>query len=222
MKFPVLCATLAGLCAIFLEPTSGFAQSTTNQTPPRSIDVKKVLGYYDLYLRLPAQERDGFNLSYVIKSGSTGLRPQMTYVLGTVRIPIQVAQNGKVLTMPDLNMFRRGKIEIPAGQPSASISMNLEAVVPLSRAISAADASNAVSDYAAALRHAGPLALMAPKLPALLFKGSAGGQAVFADGRRLPLPNVAGGVRFEPGAPTMRGVASLIFTSAPTQVEFAR
>lgn len=222
MKIAVFCASLSAFGLALLGPSITLAQSSAKQTPTRSIEVKKVFGYYDMYLRLPPQDRDGFRMGYMLNARDGGVRPQFTYVLGTVRTPVQVAPNGKILTMPDATMLRDGRVEIAAGQPSGSVSMDLEAIVPLSRSISVADASNPVNDYIAAVGRAGPLSLLAPKLPAILFKGGVGGQAVFADGRRVALPSAPGGVRFQPNAPAMRGAVSLTFTAPPTAAEFAR
>lgn len=222
MKIAVFCVSLSAFGLALLGPSITLAQSSAKQTPTRSIEVKKMFGYYDMYLRLPPQDRDGFRMGYMLNARDGGVRPQFTYVLGAVRTPVQVAPNGKILTMPDATMFRDGRVEIAAGQPSGSVSMDLEAIIPLSRSISVADASNPVNDYAAAVGRAGPLSLLAPKLPAILFKGGSGGQAVFADGRRVALPSAPGGVRFQPNTPAMRGAVSLAFATPPTAAEFAR
>lgn len=222
MKTSLFVARFSVLAACVLAPNLGSAQASAKQTPTRSIEVKKVFGYYDIYLRLPPRDRDGFRLSYVLKAKDGGVRPEFTYVLGNQRTPVQVAPNGKILTLPDANMFANGRVEIAAGQPSGSITMDLEAIVPLSRSMSVAEASNPVIDYAAAVGRAGPLSILAPRLPAVLFKGGSGGQAIFSDGRRVALPVVSGGARFQPGGPAMRGAVSLAFITAPTEVEFAR
>jgi hypothetical protein len=215
-----VCLTIIGFSA--LAPSMALAQNNGKQTPARSVDVKKVFGYYDIYLRLPPLERDGFRMSYILNRRDGSPRPALNYALGNTRIPIQIAQNGKVVTMPDANMFSNGKVEIPAGQSSLSISMNLEAVVPLARTISTSDAANPLNDYAAALRRAGPLGLIAPKLTGITFKGVANGDAVFADGRRAALETSASGVVFRPLQPTMRGATALVFPAQPIAAEFAR
>jgi hypothetical protein len=148
--------------------------------------------------------------------------PQMNYALNNIRTPIQMAPNGRVLTLPDLTMYNNGKVEIAAGQPSASVGLDLEPIIALSSSISAADATNPINDYKAAIRRAGPMSLVAPKLDAIVFKGGSGGQAVFADGRRVALPSVAGGVRFQPSASNLRGVVSISFTTPPTGADFSK
>jgi hypothetical protein len=204
--------------------TPAIAQNApAKQTAARFIEVKKVFGYYDIYLRLPPQERDGFRMVYTVRSRESSARPQLTYVLGNVRIPVQISPNGRVLTMPDANMFANGNIEKAAGQPSGSINLDLEAIVPLARTISVADASNPVNDYAAATRRAGPIGLVAPRLGSMRFVGVASGEAVFPDGRRTPLRAAqGGGVIFTPAAGNMRGATSLVFSNTPTSAEFAR
>jgi hypothetical protein len=188
----------------------------------RQIPVKKLFPYYDLYLGLPPQDRDGFYLEYLIKSSETNIRPRMVYALGSVRTPIQLDSKGKILTMPDLNMLRHGKVEVPASAPPGRIMLNLEPVVPLGRTIPANAVANCVTDYTKAIGRAGPLALAIPKLTGIAFKGVTSGQAVFPDGRKVSLP-VEGGVPvFRPSQSTMRGTVSLEFPAVPGQAEFAR
>jgi hypothetical protein len=215
-------ALALSLCAALAAPAFG-QSSKAKDRPERMIDVKKVFGYYDLYLNLPPQDRDGFAMRYSINARSGAVRPQMFYMLGTTRTTITVAPSGQIMTMPDLNMYRNGKVVIPAGQPSGSINLDLDARVPLSRTISAADAANPINDYAAATRRAGPLAMIAPRLTSVRFIGGTGGEAILRDGRRVPLrPAPEGGVLFTPSSADLRGATSLSFASAPTSVEFAR
>jgi hypothetical protein len=216
--------TAVALAFCLLGTTSAWAQNAPNkQAPARQIDVKKVFPYYDLYLGLPPSDRDGFAMVYRVGSQSGTQLPSLNYVLGTTRTPIQIAADGRILTMPDAAMLSRGKVEKAAGQPSGSIVLDLNPVVPLGRSISAAAAANPLNDYAAAIRRAGPLSLVAPRLSAVRFIGGAGGEAVLGDGRRVTLPAAPeGGVLFTPSAPSMRGVASLSFSTAPTRAEFAR
>lgn len=209
--------SLAALSLVF----TAHAQTASGESV-RQIPVKKLFPYYDLYLGLPPQDRDGFYLEYLIQSSATNVRPRMVYALGSVRTPIQIDSKGKILTMPDLAMLRQGKVEVPASAPSGRIVLNLEPVVPLSRTIPANAVSNSVADYAKAIGRAGPLALAIPKLTGIGFKGVPAGQAVFADGRKVSLP-VEGGIPvFRPSQSTMRGAISLEFPSVPSQAEFAR
>jgi hypothetical protein len=210
------------ICTVLGAPAFGQA-SKAKDRPERTVDVKKVFPYYDLYLNLPAQDRDGFTMVYNFNARGGAARPQMYYLQGNARLPLEVSPTGQVLTMPSLDMHRNGKILIPAGQPGGSINMNLNAIVPLSRSISASDAANPINDYAAATRRAGPLALMAPRLTSVRFVGGSGGEAVLRDGRRVPLPSATeGGVLFTPSSAALRGATSLSFATAPTRVEFAR
>jgi hypothetical protein len=222
MKTRVLFACLSAFSVSSFGPIPVIAQNSAKQTGPRSVEVKKVFGYYDMYLRLPPQERDGFTMVYRLRGRQGGATPQMTYAMNMTRIPVQIGPDGRVLNLPDQAMFQNGKIEIAGGQPGGSINMDLEPVIPLARTITVAAARNPIDDYAAALRRTGPLALMAPKLSAIVFKGGTNGEALFADGRRLALPTQAGGVKFQPSAPNMRGVVSLSFATPPSVAEFAQ
>lgn len=188
----------------------------------RQVPVKKLFPYYDLYLGLAPQDRDGFYLEYLIKSSGTNVRPRLVYALGSVRTPIQLDSKGKILTMPDITMLRQGKVEVPASSPPGEIILNLGPVVPLGRTVPANAVSNSVSDYAKAVGRAGPLALAIPKLTGIAFKGVPSGQVVFADGRKVSLPVERGLPVFRPSQSTMRGAISLEFPAVPSQAEFAR
>ncbi len=219
-----LSATAFALGAIVSSPVRSQAVGTkAKQAQARSIEVKKVFGFYDIYLGLPVSDRDGFAMAYQLRSrDGANVRPQMSYILAHVRTPIEVAANGRIITMPDLNMYRSGRVEIAAGQPSGSITMNIEPIMALSRTIAVSGAQNSINDYASAVRRAGPLAAFAPKLNGITFKGVASGEAVLADGRRVALPIGNGGVVFRPSVPGVRGATTLTFPNVPSAAEFAQ
>ncbi|MFY7760019.1 hypothetical protein [Aquidulcibacter sp.] len=215
-------ATLLGFSLAALSLVLTANAQTASGEGVRQVPVKKLFPYYDLYLGLPPQDRDGFYLEYLIQSSGANVRPRMFYALGSVRTPVQIDSKGKILNMPDLAMLRQGKLEVPASAPPGRIVLNLEPVVPLGRTIPTSAVSNSVTDYAKAIGRAGPLALAIPKLTGIAFKGVPGGQAVFADGRRVSLPIEAGIPVFRPSHATMRGAVSLEFPAVPSQAEFAR
>ncbi len=221
MKIALKYLCLAGVCFSGFLPVAVGAQSAAKQTPARSVPVKKVFPFYDIYLGLPAQGRDGFGMEYILSGGAGSARPQMSYVLGNVRNALEIGPTGRILNMPDLAMLNTGRIEIAANQPRSGISMNLVPILPLSRVIGVPSATNPLTDYAAAVRRAGPLAAFAPKLAKIKFIGGTGGEATFADGRRIALPIIGGGAVFQPTSPALRGAVSLSFSTAPTDAQFA-
>lgn len=208
------------LAALSLVLTAN-AQTTPGEGV-RQVPVKKLFPYYDFYLSLPTQDRDGFYLEYLVLSPRADVRPRMFYAFDSVRTPVQIDSNGKILNMPDLTMFRQGKLEVPASAPPGRIVLNLQPVVPLGRTIPAIAVANSVTDYAKAIGRAGPLALAIPKLTGIAFRGVPAGQVVFAGGRKASLP-VEGGIPvFRPSQSSMRGAVSLEFPAVPSQAEFAR
>jgi hypothetical protein len=215
-------ASLLGLSFAALGLVSTAQAQTALGEGVRQVPVKKLFPYFDLYLGLPPQDRDGFHLEYLVKSSETSVRPRMVYTLGAVRTPIQLDSKGKILTMPDMTMLQQGKVEVPASSPRGEIVLNLEPVVPLSRTIPANAVSNSITDYAKAISRAGPLALAIPKLTGIAFKGVVSGQVVFADGRKVSLPVERGLPVFRPSQSTMRGAVSLEFPAIPSRAEFAR
>ena len=213
------------LCLSLLAGTNVFAQGSpakARQAGARVIDVKKAFPFYDTYLRIPADARDGFRLGYRLSGAPGSARPQMNYLLAHTRTPIDIGPTGIVQNLPDSNMLNNGKIEVGAGQPRISISLDLQPIVPLARTISVEDAANPLNDYAGAIRRAGPLAALAPKLNGVVFKGVASGEAVFGDGRRVALGSANGGIIFKPAQPNMRGAVSLAFPTSPREVSFAQ
>jgi hypothetical protein len=191
-------------------------------SPERLIDVKKVFPFYDVYLGIPAADRDGFTMTYRVVSRDSNARPQLFYQLGTARTPIGITPSGVITTLPDANMLRNGKVYKPAGQPSGGINLDIQPVVPLAQTITASAATNPLRDYDAAKRRAGPLALMAPRISTIRFVGVSGGEAIMGDNRRVALPAAPnGGVLFTPSSASMRGLVSLSFPSAPTSAVFA-
>jgi hypothetical protein len=215
-------ASLLGLSFAALGLVSTAQAQTALVEGVRQVPVKKLFPYFDLYLGLPPQDRDGFHLEYLVKSSETSVRPRMVYTLGSVRTPIQLDSKGKILTMPDMTMLQQGKVEVPATSPRGEIVLNLEPVVPLSRTIPANAVSNSIADYAKAISRAGPLAIAIPKLTGIAFKGVVSGQVVFADGRKVSLPVERGLPVFRPSQSTMRGAVSLEFPAIPSRAEFAR
>jgi len=215
-------ASLLGLSFAALGLVSTAQAQTALVEGVRQVPVKKLFPYFDLYLGLPPQDRDGFHLEYLVKSSETSVRPRMVYTLGSVRTPIQLDSKGKILTMPDMTMLQQGKVEVPATSPRGEIVLNLEPLVPLSRTIPANAVSNSIADYAKAISRAGPLALAIPKLTGIAFKGVVSGQVVFADGRKVSLPVERGLPVFRPSQSTMRGAVSLEFPAIPSRAEFAR
>lgn len=223
MKISVRVAPVVALLLLSLACGPVLAQTGKGKdSPERMIEVKKIFGYYDIYLGLSPADRDGFSMTYRLTSRASNARPQLFYVLGNVRTPISMSPNGTILNMPDLNMFRNGHVLRPAGQPSGGVTLDLEAIVPLSRSISAEAASNPLVDYEAAKRRAGPLSLVAPRLASIRFVGVTSGEAIMRDNRRVPLPTArGGGVLYTPSSQALRGgVVSLAFPSVPTDAQF--
>lgn len=206
--------------------TNVLAQSSANKakgSEARTIPIKRAFQFYDLYTSLPPQDRDGFRLSYKLKAAPGSPRPQLSYVLANARTPIELAPDGTVLNMPSAALYANGNIDVPAGQGRLSIGLDLHPIIPLGPSIAVTSVSNALNDYRAALRRAGPLAAFAPKLESIRFVGGSNGQAVFGDGRRVALPTAPeGGFLFKPTAPVNRGVTALSFASSPNLVAFAK
>jgi hypothetical protein len=214
------------MCATSLAGFSAYAQASAPQVnkgeKPRQIPVKKVFPYYDMYLSLPAKDRDGFALNYIMKTEQPNARPRMDYVQGATRTPIELNGRGQVLNLPDLNTFKSAVVEVPASAPKGSITLNLEPTIALAKTIPVQAVNNSVSDYAAAISRMGPAALVIPKLKGVTFKGVSTGRAVLADGRKIALQQEAKFLVFRPADPNFKTATHLEFDVVPTGAGFTK
>jgi hypothetical protein len=219
------CLALLGAATLLTAPALAQNNQTKSKSDgPRSIPIKRALQFYDVYLGLPPQDRDGLKLSYKLSGAQGAPRLPMNYVLGNTRIPIELSPNGTLLNLPNAALFNDGTIEVPAGQGRMSVGLDIEPVIPLSRSMTIAAVTNPLNDYSAATRRAGPLAVLAPRLSAIRFVGGTGGQVEFNDGRRMALPAAreGGGVIFTPSDRAMRDAKIITFATPPTSAEYAR
>jgi hypothetical protein len=76
MKISVSVAPTIAVSLIMLAYGPALAQAGKGkESPERLVEVKKVFGYYDIYLGLPPADRDGFSMTYRLTSREGGARP---------------------------------------------------------------------------------------------------------------------------------------------------
>lgn len=192
----------------------------------KPIAARQVFAFWDKYLGLPANLRDGFAMLYVVHSRG-GSVPDLMIVNGNRRTRVAIDREGVILNPPDLATWRTATVERANANTNTplgiSVTLDMKPIIPLSQNIQVNSINNALSDYKEAIRlTAGPAALIAPKLESVIFKGATAGFAVFQDGRRVQLRPQDGGLIFTPNKREMRNITSVSFNSTPTSVEFAK
>ena len=182
----------------------------------RLVDPKKVFPYLDAYLRIPPAKRSQFTVAYrLVKDRPTGL----WLVEGQQRTPIPLAADGKMLRLPTAGQLEHAQLLI-SGPDKAKygVNLNIEPLATPAQEMDAATLHAAVTQGAEGMKGAaGAIGFMVPRLKGVMFMGVASGEAVFADGRRTPLPMQKDAPFYEPAK--LPGVKTLRFPKAPTRME---
>jgi len=206
------------------------SQNSVFASENRDVRVSQVFQFWDKYITLPAQVRDGFTLYYTLRSRG-GALPELYLVHRGQRTRIQTDRNGVVLNPPDLDAFRHGTIEAPQTGSSPAktkglgltVSLDISPIIPLSRNIPIGSISNAINDYRDGIRMAGgPAAALAPRFRSIKFMGAQSGEVNFPNGRKMPLVMQDGGLVFTPSSANSRGAVNLVFNTAPNKAEYAK
>ena len=228
-------AALAALTALAI----GAAASATGAPPaaaqPRAQapaakpapKVKQLFPYWENYLRIPAADRTRFQLAYrLLGANNQPLSDAELFAVdGTRRVPIAVASDGR-MSPPPLEFIRSktAVVDAPAARGrNFNVNLELLASAPApARELQAADLSATLSQANAGIRKAaGPIGLVAPKMARVVLSGADSGEAVDAQGRRTPLPRVAGesGPYFQPAA--MPSASRIVLARAPSKIMLA-
>lgn len=207
-------AAWVGLSAALL------AASAVHADAVRTVPLVKMFPYLEHYYRLAPTERERFNLEYRFRKPSPSVTAFM--VQGARRVPVRTDARNIVQDLPDPVMLQSGVLETSATKDQKfSIGLSPQPVLTLSTSMPAAESAEAVAEISAVIRRfAGVLGFAAPRFNGVRFDGVRSGEAVFADGRRVPLPVVEGKPVYRPNTPAMRGAVRLAFPNAPTDVDF--
>jgi hypothetical protein len=185
----------------------------------KSVPAAKAFPYLDAYLKLPPAQRSRFTLAYYLTvAGKPATGVQAWIVEGARRTPIPIGAEGRVLRLPTLGELGAGTILLDTS-PDTKFGLQLE-MEPLVRLATDFDAPSLVASIAQAdagvRKAAGLLGFAAPKLIRVYFKGGEGGEAVFADGRRVRLGMLKGMAYFD--ADSQHGARTIHFARAPTRM----
>jgi hypothetical protein len=205
-------AALVGMAAALI------ASGAAAQTGAKSFEAGKLFKYLGLYYRIPAQERSLFKLSYFVETQGA---PVSAVKLSTAAGPMPLAADGEVLRLPTAEQLRRKEqitIQAPKGT-KFGLDLQLESLARPSTEMEAAPLVASVVQANKGIKGAvGLIGFAVPSMGRLEFKNAGSGQAVMADGRRLPLASVAGTPVFDVATPNVR---TIVLTRAPSHIFMA-
>lgn len=187
----------------------------------RSIPVDKVLTFWDKYLSLPYDKRDGFLLKYKIFTKNNQKIPKIEISNNGIVSPINLEKDGTIINMPSLANFKTTKVNV-YGKTKIMVGLDAIPLIPLANRIKVSSLQNALLDYKEGIKIGGPAAaLIAPKLNSIVFYGANSGEAIFPDGRKIPLQKHEKGLIFTNNK-TMEKATYLEFNIAPKDVAFEK
>lgn len=186
----------------------------------RIVPLREAFPYWERYVSLPATGRDGFTLIYRLERQDGRALPPISLIQNGRRTPLEVASDGRVLRLPtDPAVVRTAQIAAP--EMRMRLHMDVRPVLPLSQRVTAAAVDNALSDYEAARRSAGPLSLGIPRLRGITFEGARSGRAELPGGRSVELPRDRSGHPYiQPDQRAVGGYMAVSLAQPPGQVSF--
>jgi hypothetical protein len=186
----------------------------------RLIEAGKVFPMLDKFYAMPAADRSLLVVSYfVVHDGKPASDLHAALVVGGRRTPVPVGGDGKVQRLPtaaELAAHAQLAVDAPASV-KFSIRLSLDTAIPPARQIPAAACAQAIVQANDAVhRAAGVMAMLAPKVKAVTFVGAGSGVAVFADGRKTPLPEIKGSPAYDPDR--LKDVRSIELAKIPSLI----
>lgn len=211
----------AALLAAFAlaAPLAATAQSGRPAAAKKAEPLKlgKIFPYYETYLRIPAAERNRFQLAYfLMQSGRPAGNLPVFAVDGGVRTPIAVAPDGR-MTPPSIALLRSktAVASFPANS-AVNVQMSLLPAAAPATEMNAADLAASVEQANRAIkRAAGVVGFAVPRMGQVKFMGAGSGHAVLADGGRAPLPVVEGAPVFQPAS--LPNARTIVLARAPSR-----
>jgi hypothetical protein len=195
---------LSALAALALGPAAQAADRTV------VLPARKLFPYLDAYLSLPAAERSRFVMGYrALMDGKPAAGLRLVLVEGAQRTALPVDGFGRIGRHPSLAQLRSNAAKVEVTGPTGhkfGLALDIEPTVAPAAEIDAHALALACEQATAGARKAaGVMGFAAPRLDRVVFQGAAGGQAVTAGGRTVPLAVVKGDPVFDPaGLPDAR------------------
>jgi hypothetical protein len=183
----------------------------------------KAFPYLEKFLKVPAGERARVRLGYTLSLNDkplANLKATLIEASGA-RTPLPVNASGAFDRLPTLAQLEGG----------ARLSLDLPEDAKVGTTLNFATQLNPATEYdtrelAATVteantvigKAAGPMGMLLPKMTGISFVKAAGGVAILADGRTLPLPQIKETPYFRPE--DFKGAVRVKLTKSPTKVGF--
>lgn len=183
----------------------------------KTVPLKKVFPYYDLYLGIPAAERTRFALVYYLKINGKPAAGQTLWAVsaGGVRTALTTGPDGRFARLPGLADLQGGTLDVEKARASDQygVSMEMQPLVRLTETVAAADLVAAMDQCNAAIRKkAGLIGLAVPKMEQVVFPQGAG-LVVLPGGGTAPMSTVRAAPAFRPAAHP--GAVAVRFSKIP-------
>lgn len=199
------------------------AEPVWAQATERTVRASEVFGQLATYYRLPAAQRSHFRPVYFLRAetpGSAGL--QIKFVVRGATRQFTFGQNGRLMDPPAPGDIDAGQLLVPTALGRVRASLQIEPVLTLGAAVTAADVARSMEQANAAIAsQAGLMAFAAPRVAGVDFVAPAGVTAVSVatDGTRRVVARKDDALTYRP-AQHPRAVR-IEFTAPPTAARFA-
>jgi hypothetical protein len=189
------------------------------QAAEKLVPLNKVFPYLEQYLKLPPAQRSRFVVAYrVLQGGKPAAGVKFWIVEGATRTPIALAADGKVTSLPNLHQVEAGQLAAEA-PPQAKFGVNFSVeplIIPGADMDATALAASVDQAQAGAKKAAGVMGFAVPTMERIYFSGVSGGELVWADGKRTPMPTAHGMPFFD--AASGRKAKAVHFAQAPARM----
>ncbi|MBO9560632.1 MAG: hypothetical protein J7515_18870 [Caulobacter sp.] len=183
----------------------------------------KVFSFLEAFLKVPPAERSRIKVSYALmRDGKRAAGVKATLIeTNGARTPLPIDGEGRFERTPTLAQLQAKAqvgFDLPADAKLGS-TMLLDPVLKPASEYDARELVATVEESNRAIRKAaGAMALMAPQMDGLVFKGADSGVTIFPNGSSKPLLVSAGGVVFQPDQ--FKGASRVRLAKTPTAVDY--
>jgi hypothetical protein len=207
---------LAAAAAIAAPPAP-----TSMEFSQKTQDAGRVFPYVERFLSIPPAQQSDFTVAYYLKrNGQPAAGVGVVIIDNGVRIPVPVAEDGRIERLPTLAEVRAHAMvafDVPDNTPM-KVRIGLAPIAPPATLMDAPAVQRAIAQANTAIhRLAGIFQVGVPRLKSALFDGAQGGAAVMADGSTVALPVKPDGPYYQPSQ--LRGAVSLTFSKAAQHID---
>ena len=155
----------------------------------QTLPAAKVFPFLDVYLGLPASERDHFRMEYSITGDGPPANAHLLLKRASGDAPLTLGAEGQILTQPSLADLKSAQVVMTTPKGTHyGIALRLVASEAPAQTLDVAPLKTGIDQARiAAKKAAGLMSMMVPDFETVCFIGAGSGQAVLADGKTTPL-----------------------------------